>query len=105
MVKKSLPKKINKKEFPCIETTIEISFGIKRIRIWINKDKIPEDYKYEKKLYEKISKNSNMKTNDLLRFIAKQKDVNAVQIINDDIYDAEYGTIVYTVNFEDDPHG
>ena len=102
------------KEFPCIETTIDLQIlDIFVVRIWVNKDKLPTDYKYELKLIEKIKEKMkgddfdiNDADNDLIRFIAKQPNVNAVQILDKDFEDDyKIGTVAYIVDFVDDVHG
>ena len=103
------------KEFPCIETTIDLQLGSRVVRLWIDKKELPKNYDVERDLVKKIEdfyedlRDINIKDdkeNDLIRFIATLPNINAVQIMNKD-FDNNYkiGTVAYVVDFVDDVHG
>lgn len=101
------------KLFPCIESTLDIEDRPtgRIVRLWINRNDIP---KGEANLFGDLTAEIkqklvyNMADDELIKWLAKIPNVNAIQIINSDKYYfgtdfgvVKYGTVVYTVPFED----
>lgn len=96
------------KKYPCIETTIDIYLGEFLLRLWINQEEVPNDYRNEEKLVEKIKQRFEedwSHINEVLEFSAELPKVNAAQIITDREGNTRYGTVVYTVDLGSDVHG
>lgn len=95
------------KQFPCVESTIDITdgFGFRRVRLWINRKDIPKAPELE--FYQEIEQIKNkladpsISHDELLLWLSAAPNVNAVQLLQK-FGDREwYGTVVYTVPFED----
>lgn len=91
--------------FTCVESTIDISYGIRTVRLWVNRDlkDIPENpellfYEQVVKIKEKLK--NYLPHNELLSWLSTLPKVNAVQLI-EHYSGVDYGTVVYTVPFED----
>jgi len=90
--------KKNKKQYPCIESTLDFPTENHRIRLWINEEEI-------KDIDEAII--TSLKTIDgtkaeIINWCAKNiPNINAVQVIDHQ----GKGVVAYTVDFIDDPHG
>lgn len=90
-------------EYPCIENTIDLDFTDHLVRLWINKDRISQDFILEEQIVSAIKQfyqSSGMSGREsLINRIVKLPDVNAVQVIEKK-EGVRYGTVVYTVNFD-----
>ena len=87
------------KQFPCIESTLDITLGSRTIRLWINRKDIPENsdlLEYEKQ----IIKNWLLPKREFLLWASELPNINAIQLL-ERVGDIKYGTVVYTVPFED----
>jgi len=95
------------KKFPCIESTLDITdiSSNRTIRLWINTNDIPNDFEQikiiEDFVREQINKKSSSK--ELIERLTEIPTVNAIQVMEPSAYanDVIYGTVVYTVPFED----
>ena len=97
-----------KKMYPCIETTLDFDYFNQEIRLWINKESLmlptypllPDTIKL---IFEthKITENTfNLPL--VFAEISKLPNINAVQISQKAKEgEPQWGTVVYTVDFED----
>lgn len=105
------------KEYPCIESTIEVLTRYQKmdttIRLWINKDKLDDgNFKERELIVEKIHKYMKRKSynptlEEFVKTILKiAPKTNAVQLLSiHPMNSARYGTVIYTVDFSEDVHG
>lgn len=108
-------------KFPCIESTIDVYYGNRSIRLWINEQELKNSYELSKKygieLNEFINKRreelaqarqglESLTYQELVEYVQKNiPNVNAVQI-REKVGSLETGVVVYFVDFGDkDPHG
>lgn len=92
-----------KKEYPCIETTMEIKTHEGEFRVWLDEDTIRgRDRIVENSLYhvDKIVRNKSISIVDRLKEITKLPRVNAVQHRRYMSDGTKMGVVIYTVNFE-----
>lgn len=94
------------KPFPCIESTLDVTYGSRTVRLWINRSDVPSTLarhvsyivtEIKEKLVSKIA------VDELIMWLAALPNVNAVQVLERDEEESSivYGTVVYTVPFED----
>lgn len=96
------------KKYPCVETTIDITWGPRTIRLWVNVTykTIPEypqrplAVALAQRVKDKLWK-GDLTHRELVSWLTKLPYVNAVQVIEGIDTDIRYGTVVYTVPFED----
>jgi len=100
---KDIKIQLTQKEFPCIETTVDVIIGKRTVRLWIDNNFLEDNFEYEKEMAKFIKCNKHLATNQLLRDIAANPFINAIQVIHHG--KVKYGTVVYTVDFSDDVHG
>lgn len=90
--------------YPCIESTIDCLVDDFNIRLWINKDSIPNSLRREQEFTNRIRTLTGYKMPTLIRkiieIVPKDLQLNAVQV-----RDGIVGTVVYTTSFSDDIHG
>lgn len=99
---------IKMKPFPCIESTIDISYEDLMIRLWIDvpSKTIPVGPLANIELATQVRKKLTTKPThvELIEWLSLIPNINAIQILL--WYDGmRLGTVVYTVPFEGDVHG
>lgn len=102
-------KTIKTREFPCIEFTVEVANQHGEWRIWINQEQVEPSKKENKEidtLYHDIMEiiNGSLKTVEKHQAVARLKKVNAVQY-RVKMGEVTIGNIIYSVDFNEDPHG
>ena len=89
------------KEYPCIENQLDLTFGDKTIRLWIDEDEVKEDYA-NIGIYRNISDHLETKpTNrELVKLIKKDiPRLNAIQVVSSITKNLSQGPMVYFVDF------
>jgi predicted small metal-binding protein len=92
-------------KYTCIEATydVEILKGAFTIRIWMNLSKLDEaiDGEIVPKIFAFLKKKGKESTSkeEMIEFIAKQKNVNAVQVQSKHGF-YKLGKVVYTCEFD-----
>ena len=111
--------KKNLKEFPCIESTLDITHGDMLIRLWINLDSLDDFYRFDflkikreiednmKRVYIYDNKKfSNFEIQKMIEICSKNiPNLNAIQITKTQEGVCRVGMVVYTVDFANDVHG
>ena len=96
------------KPFPCVEDTIDVTYGTTTVRLWINrpsKDIIKLWMDLDGPYIEIKNKLATYPPLDeLINWLVTLPNVNAVQVM-EKYEDVVLGTVVYTVPFENDVHG
>lgn len=92
--------------YPSVETTIDVTAGRTTVRLWINRSEIPENPVLEyQHLVREVRSLLRQRTphRALVRLLSITLNLNAVQVIRHGwrFSRVHYGTIVYTVPFED----
>ncbi len=91
-------------KYPCVESTIDCLVGDLNVRLWINKETIPNDLRREQEFTNRVRALSGYQIPNLIRKIIdimpKDLKLNAVQV-----RDGIVGTVVYTADFTSDIHG
>lgn len=97
------------KEYPCIESTLDIEFHKIKVRLWIDRNTVEESYEDTEDIINTVHRILS-KTEVRSEFIAQLKaaytHINAVQIIDRTIEgDHAEGVVAYLVDFAEDVHG
>lgn len=95
------------KKYPCIESTIDLPFKDRLIRLWIDEEEVEENYHTNVGTVDALCDylESNPTNEELVDYICKHIErVNAVQI-KDRINGISYGVVAYLVDFSSDVHG
>ncbi len=95
------------RKYPCIESTLDFELGNYIVRLWINKEAVPEDYLEEENMLKKIREfyEKHVPTaREMFTFIEAFENINAVQI-QFKAGDMKFGTVLYLVDFSSDVHG
>jgi len=89
-------------KYPCIESTIDLTLKNFEVRLWINQKDIPVNFAEEKKLADDITAFAGDKTlKHIIEYCATLPNVNAVQVRTYKDKKANYGVVIYTVDFQD----
>jgi len=99
------------KPFPCIESTLDITDipSGRTVRLWINRNNIPVDplpldtLEIVDWVREQLT-NQISDTRLIEVLVSKFSNINAIQILQERLFGVKFGTVVYTVPF-DDVHG
>lgn len=86
------------KQFPCIESTEDIVVGNFIIRLWINEEKVKQDYDNSELV--KLARDYYYNNTKLVKELAKYPQVNAIQI-KDMSAENHSGVKVYYENNQD----
>lgn len=105
------------KKYPCIESTLDIQTIGGLIRLWIDEQKVEDQYYDNMGIAQKISDycisvlgknfddNASGYADRIINFIAKEiPRVNAVQIKQTE-GEVQHGVVAYLVDFSSDVHG
>lgn len=95
--------------YPCVESTLEISTGNRTLRLWVDVKDIPKNFGLQNYVGEiKDKMISEPEHNKVLEWaILTIPNINAIQILIDypqsdnEEYGVRFGTVIYTVPFED----
>lgn len=89
--------------FPCIESTIDVTFGHRTVRLWLARQDVPilPDELGTLVSHIRYQLNTGTAHNELLTWLATLPNINAVQVIELHPYvpEARIGTMIYTVEF------
>lgn len=93
-----------KQPFPCIESTADVYYKNKRIRLWINEEKVENSYPETKSGAERLSEFINgekARTDiEIIEFVEKLPRINAVQVM-EKTGTIELGKTIYFVEFNE----
>lgn len=88
-------------KYPCVEATVDYNLDFYTIRLWINQTDVPQNDQEALRAREIIKSLKIRSRAEILNFLIENiPNLNAVQIKSGDV-----GVVIYTVDFENDPHG